>query len=423
MSNAPTTTNKTLLQRIKHMGPAAIVSAALIGPGTITTCGLSGNKFGYALVWALLFSVISMVITQRMTGKIGLGSGIGLAAAVREVYRDKPVFWPLAVLLILSFFVSNCAYQASNVVGATAGVSVLFGQHRALFCIIISLAALLLVLSGNIKYISNVLTIVVFAMVIMFLATAIVVKPDIIAILKGMFIPTIPDGAQMTAIALIGTTMTPYCLYLHSDAHASEKLADSGMDVKDSLVDNTYASVVNAMVMLCVSTSIMVVGNALAQTGGSIKAVTDLANGLQPLVGSAAQYIFAIGIFCAGISSAACAPLAATYIICGVLGWSTDLKDKRFRLLTTFVFVVGCVFAIFGGAPTKIITSAQAIGGFALPISVILVLLISNDKKLMGEYINGKALNILTAIVFIITLFMSYRTFSTTLPAIISWFA
>lgn len=423
MSIQSTTPKKTVLQRLKHMGPAAIVSAALIGPGTITTSGLSGCNFGFTLVWAIFFSVIAMVITQRMTGKIGLTAGIGLAAAIRKVYRDKPIYWPLTVLLILSFFVSNCAYQASNLVGAASGLSILFGEHRALFCIIITIAALALVLSGNIKYISNVLTVVVFSMVVLFLATAIVVKPNLSEIFAGMFIPFIPSGAQMTAIALIGTTMTPYCLYLHSDAHASEKLANPDTDIDDALVDNSYASVVNALVMLCVSTSIMVVGYALALNGGSISAVTDLANGLQPLVGSAAQYIFAIGIFCAGISSAACAPLAATYIISGILGWSTDLKDKRFRIVTTFVFIVGCIFAIFGGAPTKIITSAQAIGGVALPISVILVLLVSNDKKLMGERTNGKALNILTGIVFIITLVMAFRTFSTTIPTIVSWFA
>lgn len=423
MSEQSVAPKKTVFQRLKNMGPAAIVSAALIGPGTITTSGLSGSNFGFALVWAVLFSVIAMMITQRMTGKIGLATGTGLAAAIRKVYRGKTVFWPLAILLILSFFVSNCAYQASNLVGASAGVSVLFGENRALYCIIITIAALALVLSGNIKYISNVLTVVVFFMVALFLITAIVVKPNIGEIFAGMFIPSIPNGAQMTAIALIGTTMTPYCLYLHSDTHASVKLANPNIDIDDALVDNTYASTVNAIAMFLVSASIMVVGNALALNGGSISAVTDLANGLQPLVGSAAQSIFAIGIFCAGISSAACAPLAATYIISGILGWSTDLKDKRFRIVTTFVFIVGCLFGIFGGAPTKLITSAQAIGGVALPISVILVLLVSNDKKLMGERTNGKALNILTGIVFIITLFMAYRTFSTVIPSIISWFA
>lgn len=423
MSETPVPVRKNLFQRLKHMGPSAIVSAALIGPGTITTCGLSGCNFGFALAWACLFSAIAMVITQQMTGKIGLVKGIGLAAAIREIYRNKPVYWPLAALLIVAFFGSNCAYQASNIVGASSGVAVLFGDHRALFCILITAASLALVLSGSIKYISSVLTAVVLAMVALFLVTAILVKPDFGAIFSGLFVPAIPKGGQMTAIALIGTTMTPYCLYLHSDSHASEKVEKPGMDVDDALIDNTYASWVNAAIMLCVSVSIMVVGHALALNGGSIKAVTDLANGLQPLVGSAAQAIFAIGIFAAGISSATCAPLAATYIICGVLGWSTDLKDNRFRAIAAFVFIVGCLFAIFGGAPTTIITTAQAIGGVALPISVILVLLAANDRDVMGDYVNGKALNVLGAVVFIITLVMAYRTFSTSIPTILSWFS
>lgn len=146
-----------------------------------------------------------------------------------------------------SLFVSNCAYQASNVVGAASGISVMFGEHRVFFCILISLASLLLVLSGSIKYIGNVLTVVVLAMVALFLATAIVVRPDLGAIFTGMVKPSIPSGAQMTAIALIGTTMTPYCIYLHSDSHASEKLEKPNMDVEDALIDNTYASIINAL--------------------------------------------------------------------------------------------------------------------------------------------------------------------------------
>lgn len=414
---------KSVFERIKHMGPSAIVSAALIGPGTITTTGLSGNNYGFALVWAVFFSCIVMVITQRMTAKIGLVGQIGLAAAIRKAYKESPLWWPLAILLILAFFVGNCAYQASNVVGAATGAAVIFGEHRLIFCILISAAALALVLSGSIKYIGNVLTIIVVAMVVMFLATAVVVKPDLGAIIHGMFIPSIPSGAQLLVIALIGTTMTPYCIYLHSDSHAGERIESPDMDVEDALIDNHYASAINAIMMFLVSTSIMVVGHAMAQAGGTISAPTDLANGLKPLAGTASQYIFAVGIFCAGISSAACAPLAATYIISGVMGWSTDLKDKRFRVITTIVFLIGCLFAIFGGTPTTIITTAQAIGGVALPISIILVILIANRSDIIKGHVNSKFLNILSVIVFIVTLVMSYRTFAVYGKQIIEWFA
>jgi len=414
---------KTVLQRLRNMGPGAIVSAALIGPGTITTCGLAGFNYSYALAWALLFSVIAMVITQRMTAKIGLISGMGLAAAIREAFRRSVWRWPLFILIILAIFVGNCAYQASNVVGASTGMTIIFGPNRAIYCVIISAAALALILSGSIKYISKVLTAVVFLMVVLFLITAIIVKPDMGAVFSSLLIPRIPSGSQITTIALIGTTMTPYCIYLHSDSHASTKLENPDMDVDDALIDNAYSSVTNAILMLCVSVSVMIVGCSLALRGESVKSVSDLALGLTPLAGVWASYIFAVGIFAAGISSATTAPLAATYVICGILGWSTDLKDKRFRLIATIVFTLGCVVAITGGTPTSIITIAQAIGGVALPLSIILVVYIANKEQILDKYVNKQILNILSILVLVISLFMTYRTIVVYAPQIVAWFA
>ncbi len=418
-----TANKKSVLQRLKNMGPGAIVSAALIGPGTITTSGTAGFNFGYSLAWALLFSVLAMIIIQRMTAKIGMVHGKGLAGAIRDVYMDSPLKWPLFGLIILAIFVGNCAYQASNVVGAATGIQILFGPNRALFAIIISGLALTLILSGSIKYISNILTGIVFLMAVLFLCTAFVVQPDLGQVFAGMLTPTIPEGSQIVTIALIGTTLTPYCIYLHSDSHASKKLENPNIDIEDELVDNTYSSVTNAILMLCVSVSVMVVGHSIALRGETVASVSDLALGLEPLAGAGAAYIFAFGIFCAGISSATCAPLAATYVICGILGWSTDLKDKRFRIITTAVFALGCVVAIMGGTPTTIITIAQAIGGVALPLSVVLVIIIANKSQIVKNYVNSKVLNALSAIVLIISLFMTYRTFVVYAPQIMSWFA
>ncbi len=414
-----TKTKKTVWQRLKNMGPGAIVTAAVVGPGTVTSCGLAGFNFSYSLAWALLFSVIAMAVMQRMTSKIGLNAGIGLADAVRQTFKG---YWWLYILLIIAIFCGNCAYEAGNIVGAATGVSIMFGDHRVVYCIVIAAVALALVLTGNIKYIANVLTGIVFVMAIVFLLTAIIVKPDMGAVISGMFRPSVPDGAQLTAIALIGTTLVPYCLYLHASTSASKKAADPGMDVDDALIDAEYDSVTNAVLTAIISISIMIVGCSLALRGETVKGVADLANGLQPLAGTFAKAIFSIGIFAAGISSAATAPLAATYVITGVLGWSTDLKDTRFRIIATIVFAVGCFFAIVGGTPTNIITIAQAINGVVLPLSVILVLLVTRKTEIVGKYKNSAILNVLGILVFVITLFMAYRTFVTYAPQIAGWF-
>lgn len=414
-TSTTTTKKKTVWQRIKNMGPGAIVTAAVVGPGTVTTCGLSGYGFGYSLGWALLFSVIAMVIMQFMTSKIGIVGGVGLADAIHKVFAKSPFRVPLFLLLIVAIFCGNCAYQAGNVVGASVGLGIVFGPYRTLFCIIISGTALALVLSGNIKYIANVLTGLVFLMAVVFLITAIIVGADAGTLLKGLFVPSIPSGSLLNAIGLIGTTLVPYCLYLHASTTASEKIVDK----EEALIDAKYDSVVNAILTAIISVSIMVVGYSLFLRGESVKGVADLAMGLEPLAGAGAKAIFAIGIFAAGISSATTAPLAATYVITGILGWSTDLKDKRFRTITTIVFVLGCVVAIMGGTPTNIITIAQAINGVALPLSVLLVVYVANDVGVLGSYKNTAILNLEGMAVVVITLFMAYRTFMVYAPKMV----
>lgn len=413
---------KSFLDRIKNMGPGAIVTAAVVGPGTVTSCGLAGFNFGYSLAWALLFSVIAMAIMQRMTAKIGLVSGLGLSDAIRKAFENSPWRIPLTVLIIVALFCGNCAYQAGNVVGAATGMGIIFGNSRTLFCLLISGVALGLVLTGSIKYIANALTGLVFIMAIVFLVTAIVVKPDLGALVHGMLVPSIPSGALLNAIALIGTTLVPYCLYLHASTSASKKNEAGDMDVEDALVDATYDSVTNAVLTAIISISIIIVGSSLAARGEVVKGVVDLAAGLEPIAGSWAKGIFAIGIFAAGISSAATAPLAATYVITGILGWSTDLKDSKFRLIAAIVFILGCVVAITGGTPTNIITIAQAVNGVALPLSVCMVMFVANKTGILDSYVNKPVLNGLGYGVLVITMFMAYRTFVVYAPSIAKWF-
>ncbi|WP_278675704.1 Nramp family divalent metal transporter, partial [Acidaminococcus fermentans] len=252
MTTSTGTKKKTTWERIKNMGPGAIVTAAVVGPGTVTTCGLSGYSFGYSLAWALIFSVIAMVIMQFMTSKIGIVGEMGLADAVHKVFSKSPFRGPLFLLLIVAIFCGNCAYQAGNVVGASVGLGIVFGPYRTLFCIIISGSALALVLSGNIKYIANVLTGLVFLMAVVFLITAIIVGVDVKALLHGMFVPSIPSGSLLNAIGLIGTTLVPYCLYLHASTTASEKAVDK----EEALIDAKYDSVTNAILTAIISVSI-----------------------------------------------------------------------------------------------------------------------------------------------------------------------
>lgn len=403
-------TKKTFVQRLKRIGPGAIVAAAVVGPGTVTTCGKAGMSFGYALVWALVFSVVAMVIMQRMTGKIGLVRGEGLSESINTAFQGQWYKWPLFILLICAIFVGNCAYEAGNIVGAATGITTVLGDaSKVPSVIVITIAALALVMTGSMKYIAKFLTALVFVMAVVFFITAILVAPDMGELMKGL-VPGIPDGATLTTIALIGTTLVPYCLYLHASSVAEIKKEDPDLDIEDALADNTVDSVVNAVLTALISISILVVGYSLTQRGIEFKSISTLATGLEPLAGTWAKVIFAIGIFAAGISSATTAPLAATYVITGVLGWSSDLKDKRFRILAVIVFLIGMIAAIAGGTPANIITFAQAFNGVALPISIFVLIVVASKSDMLEKYRNKTALNVCGVLVLAISLFMAYRT-------------
>ena len=141
-----------------------------------------------------------------------------------------------------------------------------------------------------------------------------------------------------------------------------------------------------------------------------IKSGADMAKSLTPLLGSWATVIFGIGLFAAGISSTITAPLAAAFASTGILGWSDDLKDKKFRVFWIIVLAFGVIATCtLGASPTEIILFAQAANAFLLPITGVLLLLACNDKKLMGKYKNGVVINVLAIIVIGVFLFIAAR--------------
>jgi len=211
----------SILARVKNIGPAALVAAAFIGPGTVTACTLAGANYGYTLLWALLFATAATMILQEMSARLGLVTQRGLGENLRSMFAASIFKWPLFTLIIVALYVGNAAYEAGNLSGAALGIQALFGEtgfiYRLSVALIAGLAAILLCF-GSYKHIEKTLIGLVLIMALAFIGTFIVVGPDFIAILKGLIRPKIPTGSLMTVIALIGTTVVPYNLFLHASA-------------------------------------------------------------------------------------------------------------------------------------------------------------------------------------------------------------
>ena len=202
----------------KKIGPGVLVAAAFVGPGTITMCTLAGARFGYALIWALVVSIIATIVLQGMAGRIGLVTQNGLVDVVRSELKTQWVKNMVIIIVLGAILIGNAAYEAGNIGGATLGLEQLLPQPQLkpfLPAFIGGMIFLLLWFSGY-KTLEKIFVGLVGIMGVSFVVCAIITKPSIYGILKGMFVPRLPEDGLLTVIALVGTTVVPYNLFLHA---------------------------------------------------------------------------------------------------------------------------------------------------------------------------------------------------------------
>ncbi|WP_178985485.1 Nramp family divalent metal transporter [Winogradskyella helgolandensis] len=393
----------------KNIGPGPLVAAAFIGPGTVTVCTLAGVNFGFTLLWAMALSIFATVILQEMAARLGIVSQKGLSEIIREEIKH-PIVKAIAVLLIISAIViGNAAYEAGNISGGALGMEAIVGNviwevgqlKLNIMSLIIGAIAFVLLYIGNYKVLEKTFVFLVILMSFAFITTAILTKPNLLEILKGIVTPVAPEGSILTIIALIGTTVVPYNLFLHAS------LAKTKWKSKDDLPiakkDTFVAVVLGGTVSMC----IIIAASAIQKQ--SITNTADLALGLEPLFGSFAKYFLAIGLFAAGITSAITAPLAAAFVASGCLGWESDLKSKKFKSVWMIIVVLGVVFSSSGFKSIEIIKFAQVTNGLLLPVIAGFLLWVMNKSSVLGVNVNSKLQNVLGFIIVVITIFLGLK--------------
>ncbi|MDD3367889.1 MAG: Nramp family divalent metal transporter [Lachnospiraceae bacterium] len=418
-----------LKNRLKNVGPGALVAAAFIGPGTVTSCSTSGANYGYTLLWAMLLSVISVIIMQSMAARLGIVSHMGLGEALRAKFTNNATRILLAILVIGAVFIGNIAYETGNISGAVLGLQVAVpslnnGTGKIILALILGIIAFVLLFSGSYKYIEKILTGLVVVMGVVFFICAFAAKPDWGALFSGMFGFGVPEGSGwMTIAALMGTTVVPYNIYLHASS-ASKKWANDD-EVAEGLANSRVDSVISIGLGGLISMAIIVCAAAtIHANGGTISSGGDMAVALEPLLGSWATMFFGIGLFSAGITSTITAPLAAAFASSGILGWGEDMSKGKFKIFWIIVLAFGIIaVCTLGASPTQIILFAQAANAFLLPITGVLLLIVANDKNIMKEYANKAWFNVLVVLVIVIFLVIAARNmtaFMTSLQALLA---
>lgn len=388
----------------KKSGPGVLIAAAFIGPGTVTTCLRSGIYDGYTLLWALLLSVFATVILQEMAGRLGLISGKGLPELIRSEIRPKFISHLILGIIFSAIVLGNAAYEAGNLAGASLGLEALFGSHYAFFFPILSGGiAIALLWKGSFRLLARIFTFLVLIMSLSFAITVFILNPDWALVLKGIFVPKVSSDSLLNVMALIGTTVVPYNLFLYSS------LVKEKWNTPSELPNMRSDIIISVLIGGLISMAILI--TAAASELSTLNSVMDLASSLEPIYGPLARFGIGIGLFAAGITSAITAPMAAAYVAQQCFGWKTNSLDWRFRIVWIFIVLVGLGSHLLKFQPLEVIHFAQIANALLLPIIAIFLWWALQSNRIMGFYRNRKIYNLLVIVVLILVGGLAVRTF------------
>lgn len=404
---------KTFIDRIKAAGPAAVITSAFIGPGTITTATNAGVNFGYALLWAVVFSGIASIIIMNMATRLAVVGRSNIIDASVSLLPNSQAWKYFALgLIALVVILTGFGFEAGNLIGATTGFSNITGISQSVSAVLMGLLTFAAIVFSTPKLIETVMKVFVGVMGIIFVLTAVIVGPNIGDVFLGL-VPTIPDGALITTIALVGTTIIAINLVFHSVASTDKYTSESSLD--DAYFD-TKLNISLGVVMtlgLIITTSATLFG-----TGTAVTSPIVYAQALEATLGTGARIFAATGLVFAGLSSAIATPYMVGQIWKRIFKWD-DKNDLKAKITASVIVVFGTVLAALGTTPVPIILSAQATSGVFLPFIAVLFLLATNSEKL-GKYKNSLRQNIFGLVMVAVMFTLGIRTIMNVLTRLFS---
>lgn len=372
----------------------SVISAAFIGPGTVTTAAKAGAEFGTSLIWALTFSTIATIFLQEAAARVAVASGKNLGEAIAQRFQRPATRW-IRYFTGISVIFGCAAYQAGNILGAVSGTSLLFDWNPQITTLIIGTICGGVLWVGKPATISRFLGLVVAAMGLVFISVAFRAEVSPANVLTGSVVPAFPEGSGLLIIGLIGTTIVPYNLFLGSGI-------GKGQDMNSMRRGLITAVVIGGVISIAILISGTQMNGAF-----SFEALGEM---LQKEIGNWASIFFGIGLFAAGFTSAVTAPLASAITAQSLFGggnphWAPG--SRNYRIVWIFVWATGMLFGLSGIKPIPAIILAQALNGLLLPFIAIFLLIVVNDAKIMpGDARNKLPANLILSLIVGITLLL-----------------
>jgi manganese transport protein len=363
-----------------------VISAAFIGPGTVTTATSAGAQYGLTLLWTIVFAIMACIVLQEGAARINIAANLSLGQAIVKQFKSEHKKISLAMALTISVVLGSAAYEAGNILGAVSGISLVVGVNTQIATLAIIAIAAVLLYTNSFNLITNFLAAIIGIMGLSLLVVAFSMDTNSAELIHGLVLPRIPQGAELLTLGLIGTTVVPYNLFLGSRLAKSQELKSMRRGLSLSVVLGGLISI-----------SLIMIGSKV-EGDFSFMAVADAIN---RSTGSWATYFFAFGLFAAGLTSAITAPWAASITLTSTI--KVNSKQRAFRITWMIVLFTGLVFGLSQVKPIPIIIMAQAVNGILLPFLAIAILLVLNNKEIMGGNVNRWRGNLLLLLIVWVT--------------------
>lgn len=382
---------RRVLAYLAIMGPGLIAAQVGNDAGGIATYSLAGSEYGYQLLWALVLASISLWVIQEMAVRMGAVTGKGLAALIRENFGLRLTMFCMATLLF-----ANLATTISEFAGMAAAFEI-FGLNRLVTVPLTAMAVWLLVVRGSYRSVEKVF-IAIASLYLTYILVGFIAKPDWSEVLSSTIHPKISGEINQIAliIAMVGTTVAPWMQFFLQSSIVDKKL--SVKDLSLQRVDVATGIIASSAVAFFI---IIATAATLFANGQTVETAADAARALQPLAGVYAGMVFALGLLGASMLAACIIPLTTSFVLCEAFGWEAGI-DRSFREAPIFISIYslsilfGALLVLIPTIPLlKVMLFAQTVNGILLPILLVFMVIMVNDKTLMGKHANRLGHNLI----------------------------
>ena len=393
------------------LGPGIITANVDNDAGGITTYSVAGARYGYGLLWMLPLVVLALIIVQEMSARLGIVTGKGLADLIRERLGLRATAVLLGLLVI-----ANLANTVSEFAGVAASMEI-FGITKFISVPLAAIVVWLIIVKGNYKSVERVF-LVASLIYLTYVASGVLARPVWDEVFRAAVTPSFHlDAGYVTLfVTVIGTTIAPWMQFYQQASIVDKGLkpADLPYERLDVLVGSVFAVLVAGFIVIACAATIF--------SGGlTIETAKDAALALRPLAGPYAATLFAHGLLNASVFSAAILPLSTAYVVCEAFGWESGV-DRRLREAPVFFGIYTALIVLGAGiillpirSLIQTMLASQTLNGVLLPVILVVMLILINDRRIMGRYANGRVLNLITGTMVVVLILLTLLLLALTL--------